>query len=131
MMTKEYKIVPTINEYRWCYTIDASTLHGDLWVDYPATDNSGNPVQTWVILPPVTTIPQGWQVKIVYMMTPSTQQELYVSTSESSYAASGNEVIMDANRNMNRFIHLTEGNADSDTFIWTGALFWKEWGDAQ
>ena len=128
-MTRQYMLVPTINEYRYCFVINASTQHGDLWVDLPAYDDGGSPKQTWIILPPTSTIPQGWQVRIIYMMSQSVQQELYVSTSESSYSG-GNGVIMDANRNLNPYVHMTENNADSDTFIWTGAVFWKEIGDA-
>lgn len=68
-MTRQYMLVPTINEYRYCFVINAFTQHGDLWVDLPAYDDGGSPKQTWIILPPTSTIPQGWQVRIIYMMS--------------------------------------------------------------
>lgn len=123
-----YMNVPTINEYRYCFSIDASTARGDLYVDMPALNNN-EAQETWVLLPSTSTIPVGWQIRIIWCMGKTLRANLYVSTYESSYTYDDG-VIMDSNRNMNWYIKMTDGSQDSDTFVWTG-IFWKALHDSQ
>ena len=115
--------------------LDPLKMTGDVLVDIAAYDGNMNEQETWILLPKQAdyitnssgnyqaySLPVGWQVTIIYAMVPDHMKELYVSTQE-TYTY-GNNVIMDTNRNMNQYINLTDGNQDSDTFVWTG-LFWK------
>ena len=135
--TWTYGYIPNIGETKYMYRINPEIDFGDCYIDFAPRNENWNKQEGWIILPEenftsggVTyTLPIGYRVKIINATMQDESVTIYVTSYTALSNSINNAVIIDSNRNFNKWSRLRDEQS-SDTYIWTGNI-WVEEHDPQ
>ena len=126
-------IVNTGDTNKYAYTIDPMNDRGICVVSDAATNNNGKQQDSWILLPPLyfndedgdlITLPVGYTITVMnHIYNPT--GNVYVTGNVDTKNAC---IIIDANRNQNKYCKLQGQQQCVDTYVYMGSYYTSEAG---